>query len=48
MKLGAVAHYPKSNPYYQGRQFKVFFVFPNYALFRLAIFILYHNQAPHS
>ena len=32
---GVCVHYPKSNPYYQGRQFKMhfFFFFQNYASF---------------
>ena len=27
LKLGVCVHYPKSNPYYQGRQFKMDFFF---------------------
>ena len=43
--LGVCVHCPKSNPYYQGRQFKMHF-FQDYAPFQLRLFILY--QAPHS
>ena len=44
LKLGVCVHYPKSNPYYQGRkQFKMHF-FRTMSLFRLTLFILY--QAP--
>ena len=45
LKLGVCVYYPKSSPYYQGRQFKMhFFFFRILLLFQL--FILY--QAPHS
>ena len=33
LKLGVCVHYPKSNPCYQGRQFKMHFFLQNYAPF---------------
>ena len=44
--LGVCVHYLKSNPYYQGRQFKMHFSFRIMFLFRVRLFIFY--QAPHS
>ena len=40
LKLGKCVHYPKSNPYYQGRQFKIFLFFfsQNHALFFISDF----------
>ena len=38
-KLRTCVHYPKSNPYYQGRQFRINFFFKNYAHFRIELFI---------
>ena len=46
LKLWVCVHYPKSSPYYQGRQFKMLFFFRIMTLFPLRLFILY--QAPHS
>ena len=47
LKLGACVLYPNSNPYHQGRQFKMYFLFFRIIpLFRLRLFILY--QEPHS
>ena len=46
LDLGICIHYPKSNPYYQRRQFKMIFFFRIMPLFRLKIFMLY--QASHS
>ena len=45
LKLGVCVHYPESNPYYQGRSFKMYF-FRIMPLFCIRIFI--HYQAPHS
>ena len=45
LKLGICAHFPKSNPYYQGKLFKMHFFF-NYAPFSTRLCILY--QASHS
>ena len=45
-KLKIRVHYPSSNPYYQGREFKMHFLFGIMPLFRLRLFILY--QIPHS
>ena len=39
LKLGLCVHYQRSNPYYQGRQFKMHFFFSQiYALFQLKTF----------
>ena len=49
LKLGACIHYPKSNPYYQGRQFKMLFFFQNYAPFFDVDFLssIKHSTAEH-
>ena len=48
LKLGVCVHYPKGNPYYQGRQLKKNFFFNSELcpVFDLRLFILY--QTPHS
>ena len=40
LKLRVCLHYPKRNPYYQGRQFKMHFFLHNYAPFSTKTFYL--------
>ena len=44
-ELGVCFEYPKSNPYYQWKQFKMY-NFQHYVPF--STYTFYHHQAPHS
>ena len=46
LKLGVCVHYPKSNAYYQGRQFNMNFFSELCPIFDLNVFFLYYIKHP--